>query len=229
MIRPSGVARKTVVGSASLLLLPVASLAHLSSTGLGPFYDGLTHFWRSPEEFIPALALAFLAGLRGPRAGRYTLFILPGAWFVGGLAGFALPKADHSTPVVCFSFLMLGALVAVDAQLRPVFVAGIASAFGLVFGYFDGVGMSFGSLGILGLLGSVSSLFVLVALAAALVASLQFPWMRIVVRVAGSWIVAAGLLLIGWAFHTNNHDPRAQSSAIQQQSIQFASSEEQTP
>ena len=70
MTRPSGVARKTVVGAASLLLLPVASFAHLSSTGLGPFYDGLTHFWRSPEEIIPVLALAFLAGLRGPRAGR---------------------------------------------------------------------------------------------------------------------------------------------------------------
>lgn len=209
--------RKVAVGALSLLLLPVASFAHLSSTGLGPYYDGLTHFWRSPEECIPVLALAFLAGLRGPRAGRYALFALPAAWFMGGLAGLALPKADHSTAVVCFSFLILGALVAVDANLRPVSVAGLASVFGLVFGYFDGVGMSLAKLGILGLVGSVSSLFVLVALAAALVASLQVPWTRIVVRVAGSWIVAAGLLLIGWAFHTNKHDSRAQSSAIEQQ------------
>ncbi len=42
------------------------------------------------------------------------------------------------------------------------------------------------------------SLFVVVALATALVVSLTRPWTRIVVRVAGSWIVATGLLLMGW-------------------------------
>ena len=39
-----------------------------------------------------------------------------------------------------------------------------------------------------------------VALAAALVVALRAPWGRIAVRVAGSWIVAIGLLLLGWSF-----------------------------
>ena len=39
--------------------------AHLNSTGMGPFYDGLIHFLMSPEDIVPVLALALLAGLRG--------------------------------------------------------------------------------------------------------------------------------------------------------------------
>jgi hypothetical protein len=30
--------------------------------------------------------------------------------------------------------------------------------------------------------------------------SLERPWTRIAVRVAGSWIVAVGLLYLGWTF-----------------------------
>jgi hypothetical protein len=41
--------------------------------------------------------------------------------------------------------------------------------------------------------------FVLVALTAALVVQLRAHWARIAVRVAGSWIAASGLLMLGWA------------------------------
>ena len=49
------------------------------------------------------------------------------------------------------------------------------------------------------LLGLASVVFVLVALAAAVSASLRAQWARIAVRVAGSWIAASGLLMLGWA------------------------------
>jgi hydrogenase/urease accessory protein HupE len=40
--------------------------AHLVTTGLGPVYDGISHFLLSPDDLIPVLALALLAGLRVP-------------------------------------------------------------------------------------------------------------------------------------------------------------------
>lgn len=55
-------------------------------------------------------------------------------------------------------------------------------------------------LGTLGLLGIVVAVFTLVAVAASFVAPLRAAWARVVVRVAGSWIAAIGLLLLGWAF-----------------------------
>ena len=83
--RPSRVA----LCAFGLLVLPATAHAHLVNTGLGPFYDGVSHFALTPEDLLPALALSLFAGLRGMRTGRLALFALPGAWFAGGLMGLA--------------------------------------------------------------------------------------------------------------------------------------------
>ncbi len=44
------------------------------------------------------------------------------------------------------------------------------------------------------------TLFALVSLVTGLVVSVERPWTRIAVRVAGSWIVAIGVLYLGWTF-----------------------------
>ncbi|HEX9166089.1 MAG TPA: hypothetical protein VF862_09270, partial [Gemmatimonadales bacterium] len=48
------------------------------------------------------------------------------------------------------------------------------------------------------LAGIGATVFVLVALGAALAVTLRDGWRRIAVRVAGSWVAAIGLLLLGW-------------------------------
>ncbi len=182
------------------LMLPATSHAHLVNTGLGPFYDGVSHFALTPEDLLPALALSLLAGQRGSRAGRLTLFCLPAAWLAGGLVGLALPSSGSATALTTVSFLALGGLVAAEARLRPEWVTALALVLGLLHGYLNGAAMSQARLGALGLAGIVATLFVLVALAAGMVVALRTPWARIAVRVAGSWIVAIGLLLLGWSF-----------------------------
>ena len=191
---------RIVPGAALLLLLPASASAHLVNTGLGPFYDGVSHLALTPEDLLPALAMAFLAGQRGTRTGRIALFALPGAWLLGGFVGLAFPTVRSEAALTTVSLLALGGLVAAEARLRPEWVSGLAIALGLLHGYFNGAAMSQARLGALGLVGIVSTLFVVVALAAALVVALRAPWARIAVRVAGSWIVAIGLLLLGWSF-----------------------------
>jgi hypothetical protein len=51
------------------------------------------------------------------------------------------------------------------------------------------------------LLGLSLAVFVVVALCASLVIPLRQHWTRVAVRVAGSWIAASGLLMLGWALH----------------------------
>ena len=41
-----------------MALEPATSHAHLVNTGLGPVYDGVSHFALTPEDLLPALALA---------------------------------------------------------------------------------------------------------------------------------------------------------------------------
>jgi hydrogenase/urease accessory protein HupE len=189
------------IGAAATLLLwrPTPGHAHLVTTGLGPLYDGVSHFALTPEDLLPALALALLAGQRGARAGRFALFALPGAWLAGGLAGLARPTIEAAPALTTLSFLALGGLVAAEARLRPEWVAGLALIVGALHGYLNGASMSAARLGVLGLVGIVSILFVTVALAAAMVVAIRAPGGRIAVRVAGSWIAAIGLLLLGWA------------------------------
>ena len=91
--------------------------AHLNSTGMGPIYDGLMHFLMSPEDLVPALALALLAGLRGAAYGRRTLFTLPAAWLLGILCGLAVTTTSTTTLGPGIWFLVLGGLVLTDAKL----------------------------------------------------------------------------------------------------------------
>jgi hydrogenase/urease accessory protein HupE len=184
------------------LLLPATAHAHLVNTGLGPFYDGVSHFGLTPEDLLPALALALLAGQRGSKAGRATLFTLPGAWLLGGLVGLALPTISAATVLTTVSFILLGGLVAAEAPVDPTWTTGLAAVVGLLHGYLNGAAMAEAKLGALGLAGVVATLFVLVALAAAAVIAIRVPWGRIAVRVAGSWIAAIGLLLLGWSLRS---------------------------
>jgi urease accessory protein len=175
-------------------------LAHLMNTGLGPFYDGLAHLFVTPEDLLPVLALALLSGLRGPRFGRTSLFILPLAWLAGSVAG-RLFGPHWAWPVVSAALtIVLGALVAADRPLPLSAVAGLAIALGLWNGSWNGIELARARAGTFGNgLGVACAIFAVVAIASALVASLRTPWTRIAVRVAGSWIAAAALFMLGWS------------------------------
>ncbi len=183
-----------------VVLYPSHAEAHLNSTGLGPVYDGLLHFLQSPEDLLPVLALALLAGQRGADYGRRAMFVLPVAWFLGGLAGL-VTKSSSSTALTCISFLLLGGLLAANARISLRATTLLAVLVGLFHGYLNGSGMGQPATGALALLGLVFAVFVLVAIAAAFVVRLRQQWMRIAVRVVGSWIAASGLLMLGWAAH----------------------------
>jgi hydrogenase/urease accessory protein HupE len=190
-----------LLATAALAFGPIPVRAHLVTTGLGPVYDGIGHFMLSPDDLLPVLALALFAGLRGPLPGRRALFVLPLAWLAGGLVGLRAASVPHF-PLTPFSFLVLGGLVAADLRLPPVIVTVIAIGLGLLHGFLNGIAFQqAGANAPLELIGIMTTLFVIVALFAALVVSLQKPWTRIAVRVAGSWIAATGLLLLGWSLH----------------------------
>jgi hydrogenase/urease accessory protein HupE len=189
------------------LLFPLTAEAHLNSTGMGPVYDGLMHFLMSPEDLVPVLALALLSGLRGATYGRRILFVLPAAWLFGGLIGLAASGSTGSAILSAVWFLLLGGLLAADARLSLRMTTALAALFGLYHGYLNGAGLGLNLTSAAVLLGLIFAAFVLIAIAAAFVVQLKAAWTRIAVRVAGSWIFATGLLLMGWALR-GSHTPR---------------------
>jgi urease accessory protein len=188
--------RKGLIAALGLLFCPSYGSAHLVTTGLGPVYDGIGHLVMTPEDLVPALAIALFAGLRGAAPGRRALFVLPLAWFVGGLLG-VFVEGLPTMPVAGISFLILGVLVAADLNLSQRLFIAVVIVVGLVHGLLNGVALK-ESTGILGLIGIMATLFVIVAIVSATIVSLKKPWARIVVRVAGSWVAAIGMLMFGW-------------------------------
>ena len=184
-----------------MMLCPDNAEAHLVTTGLGPIYDGISHFASSPENSVPVLALALFAGLRGTAAGRLILFLLPVAWLAGALAGGRTETASF-TVISAISFLVSGALVAADLRLKRGTVATIVVGLGFCDGYINGISPQPNGSGWLDLVGAVATIFVAVAILAAFVIRLRQPWTRIAVRVMGSWIAATGILLLGWSLHS---------------------------
>jgi urease accessory protein len=187
---------KSLITALSFLLCPAIVSAHLVTTGLGPVYDGIGHLVMTPEDLIPVLALALYAGLRGAAPGRRALFVLPLAWFAGGLLGVFIAGLP-TFPVAAVSIFILGVLVAADFKLPNTLFMALVIGVGFVHGAANGVALKQGS-GVLGLIGIMATLFVIIALVSALVVSLKKPWTKIVVRVAGSWVAAVGMLMFGW-------------------------------
>jgi len=191
--------RTCVIVTLAVALCSEPAEAHLNSTGMGPIYDGLMHFLMSPEDLVPALALALLAGLRGAAYGRRAMFTLPAAWLLGSLFGLTAAATNANPLFSSFWFLLLGGLVVADAKFSLRTMTALSALLGLVHGYLNGTGMGQSGFALAAILGLAAAVFVLIVLAAAFVVQLRVHWARIAVRVAGSWIAASGLLLLGWA------------------------------
>jgi hydrogenase/urease accessory protein HupE len=193
-----GAAGRTVATALVLASGAPQARAHLIETGLGPVYDGIAHFALTPEDLMPVLALAVLAGLRSRGQARRAIFVLPLAWllagFLGASAKVSLPNALSWVPLI-----VLGGLVAADFRLPAATTTALAVALGLFLGVANGYAMAQAGPGVRGVVGIVSAVFVVTTLGAACAVAWQSGWLRIAWRVAGSWIAASGLLLLGWS------------------------------
>ena len=192
--------RRCVLLAAIVILSPVEASAHLVSTGMGPLYDGISHFGLSPEDFLPVIGLALFAGLRGPRHARWTLLALTLAWLAGAalaLTGIAFPPVvlPAATAVL---FLAIGGLLGsnVSVPLEACLIA--AGCLGLIRGAADlaGVAVSMKALG--NVIGMDVSVAVTFALASSVTLPLERLWAIVAARVSGSWLAALGLLFAGW-------------------------------
>jgi urease accessory protein len=184
----------------ALIALPSAVQAHLVNSGLGPFYDGSLHLLLSPGDLLGLIAIALLAGLQGPKAGRLVTMTLPACWLIAGLIGMQLPSMLDLPWLTMLAFAIVGLLVAADIRLPPAVVALLAALYGLLQGLQNGSTLASIGADLTALFGIVMTSLVIALLIAATVVVLHAPWARILIRVAGSWLVAVGVMMLAWLF-----------------------------
>jgi hydrogenase/urease accessory protein HupE len=173
-------------------------LAHLVQTGFGGFYDGMAHWAVTPEDVMLVLALALLAALGGKPRCRQLVLAFPAAWFLGGAACLLLPSLAPPAWTTFAGFGLVGLLVALDRKPPATVFVPLASVAGILHGAANGTAMRETDLGWLGLGGAVLSVFIVSSLLPALLARPRKPVARIFLRVAGSWLTAASMLMLGW-------------------------------
>jgi hypothetical protein len=192
--------RAALAVAALALILPSVAQAHLVATGMGPIYDGVTHFGLSPEDWLPVVGLGLYAGLRGAGHARAGLTAVSLGWLGGGALAMAglTPPPIMLPALTALLYLGIGGLLAANRDFKPMIVVGVGMALGLVRGIGDLVGVV-GSLAHgLTLIGMAVSVFVTFALAVSITLPLRRVWMIVAARVGGSWLAALGLLFAGW-------------------------------
>lgn len=187
-----------VVAITLLVVTPSTAEAHLVTTGLGPFYDGMMHLLLSPGDLLGLAAASLLAGLCGTRVSRLAVLALPMTWLTFGLVGLYLPNTIDLPWLSIMLLIILGLLVALDLKLPSPAVTTLAGIYGAFQGLLNGSALAVIGAGPLSLFGIVVTVLVIALLVSAMVVSLRAAWTRIVVRVAGSWVAAVGLLMFGW-------------------------------
>lgn len=182
----------------TLFLLPAAADAHLVNTGFGTFYNGVVHLFITPSDMLVTIGLGLLAGLCGAAASRGVIIALPAAWLIGEMSGSIYPTAITLPWLTTLSFGMVGVLVALNANMSRTVLLVLTCGAGLLHGFVNGATMVAAGTDRLGMLGAVIAVWITITLIAAQVVSLRAQWSRVMVRVAGSWISAIGLLMFGW-------------------------------
>lgn len=185
--------------AAVALLWAAPALAHGTLPNGGGFYAGLLHPFLASEHLLLLIGLGLLLG-RQPR--QPAQVPLAGLALALG-AGLALTDAGDATTVAA-AVILVGAVAAggalAAAQPVPALVlTGIAAAAGLAIGFDTGVPAPMQGSG-LGAVVPYAGVFVgvfLVTLNTMALASVAWrPPYTIALRVAGSWIVAAAVILL---------------------------------
>ena len=172
------------------------AFAHAPIEGIGAFYNGMLHPALVPTHLMLILGLGILYGQRAPSPGRLGWFGFVAAFWTG-LASAQWLKVE--VPVVVFLILavMAGLLVALERFSDAAMIVPVSIAAGLGIGldstpateqeaWVVPIGIAIGGVALISCVGGLA-------------ASLCQPWQRIGLRVAGSWIAAASIIVLALA------------------------------
>ncbi|KEF42144.1 MAG: hypothetical protein ER33_07215 [Cyanobium sp. CACIAM 14] len=173
-------------------------LAHLTPTGLGPWGDGMARLFLEPTELLLLIGLVLLSVQAGRPCSDRLPLLLPLAWLLGGLIGLRQPS-PLLLAVVCTALVALvGLLVVLRIPLQPPLLLPLAGGLAGLFALVAGSALAGHEGALAALLGETVAIAVLTTLLSQALAPPHPRWLAIGLRVGGSWITAASLLMLGW-------------------------------
>ena len=176
----------------------IVLLAHLTPTGFGAWGDGMARLFLEPTELLLVMGLVLLAVQAGRSVSDRLPLLLPLVWLLGGLIGLSLPSPLLLAAICTGLLAALGVLVALGQRLRPPLLLPLAGGLAGLFALVAGSALAGHAGALAALLGETIAIAVLTTLLIQLLAPPHPRWRAIAIRVGGSWITAASLLMLGW-------------------------------
>ena len=172
--------------------------AHGSVAGLGNFFSGVVHPLFEPAQWMALVALGLLIGQRGLQATQPAAL----SFVIGSLLGLlaaVLGATPNTDPFLLAGAGLIGLAVLTALPLPRAVCAVVAAAVGLGVGLGSAPEAAAGSARIVMLLGSAVGACVWMFNVVGVVHEAKRPWLRIGVRVVGSWIAASAVLVTALA------------------------------
>jgi urease accessory protein len=181
------------------MLSPATASAH-PIKGVGDFYAGMLHPLTALEFLLPWIALSLFAGQQGRKAALLTLAIFPLALASGAALATTVPLPTWLPTINLVIIPILGLAVALAIACPNTVVAILVAFVGLLHGLANGAEITTPGSAWRFIPGLATIAVLVLAYGIGLVRSLEKPWSRIAVRVAGSWITAAGIMVCALKF-----------------------------
>lgn len=185
------------------LLLPKTAFAHSSVQGMEGFYSGFLHPLKETAQALAIAALGILVGHHPSQVANKAAFAFFLALLVGLSAAFVHRDLVVPDPLLFVLALIAGVLVAMARPVGGVGLVMVASAIGVAVGV-----MSMPDPGMVSAMAITSAgsffganvLFLYAFIGAHWVLSqTKRPWLSIGLRILGSWIAAACVLMLALA------------------------------
>lgn len=183
----------------AVLLAPGAACAHSAVPGIGGFYNGLLHPLLVPAHLLVLLGLALWLGQQPLPKIETPLLAFSALLLVGlALSPFELLR-EWQTPALLACALGTGLLVAAARPLPRSVTAAIAGLIALLLGLDSTPEEATIRARVIILTGVGVGTHLLLLNVVALTSCAQKAWLKVGVRVVGSWTAASALLVLALA------------------------------
>ena len=184
-----------------LFAIPATAEAHTAIGGAGDFFSGVLHPFTTPQHLLVLLGLGLIVGQHPPLNFKPSLAVfIPVSAASLLLTTTGIVKTVYP-PILISLALIAGIMVALEKS-PPAFASAVVFAMaGLAIGLDSAVETGTAPAIVKTLLGTWVGLILAVADIALYVSFFnKHKWQKVGIRVAGSWITAASVMILAFAF-----------------------------